>query len=224
MYIYTAHDRQGVHQRAAQYRDQLQRQLAGDTYTCTCNNTNDALAGVAAEEVIDPRPYCEVRCQCGSFHPSSAYSQRKFKTADNGAQEGRTTTVWPDIGWTPKHNATGDIGFAAAVGGGMGRTAVVATLVHALVPGQQMLLFIKAVARSSSQQGKHDNTYKLRIKKLLATGEVLASMLPLLRRCGFNAVLQARGQSLDNTRRALGFITTPYQQVLDVRREAEARA
>jgi sulfite reductase (NADPH) hemoprotein beta-component len=265
MYIYTPHDRQVVRERAAQYRDQLQRHLAGQlpdehfrplrlqngwyvqrhapmlrvaipygelnsrqlrqlariarehdlqgagtaqerggfghfttrqniqfnwiplshsadvmdlladvdmhgiqtSGNCIRNITSDALAGVAADEVIDPRPYCEILRQWSTFHPEFAFLPRKFKIAVNGAREDRAATAWHDIGLTLKRNDAGDIGFAVAVGGGMGRTPVVATLVNAFVPWQQILVFIEAVVRVYNLHGRRDNLYKARIKILV---------------------------------------------------------
>ena len=134
---------------------------------CIRNITSDALAGVAADEVIDPRPYCEILRQWSTFHPEFAFLPRKFKIAVNGAHEDRAATAWHDIGLTLKRNEAGDIGFAVAVGGGMGRTPVVATLVNAFVPWQQILVFIEAVVRIYNLHGRRDNQYKARIKILV---------------------------------------------------------
>ncbi len=134
---------------------------------CIRNITSDALAGVAADEVIDPRPYCEILRQWTSLHPEFAFLPRKFKIAVNGAHEDRAATAWHDIGLTLKINNAGEVGFAVAVGGGMGRTPVVATPVNPFVPWQQILVFIEAVVRVYNLYGRRDNQYKARIKILV---------------------------------------------------------
>jgi sulfite reductase (NADPH) hemoprotein beta-component len=134
---------------------------------CIRNITSDALAGVAADEVIDPRPYCEILRQWSTLHPEFAFLPRKFKIAVNGAHEDRAATAWHDIGLTLKHGPTGAVGFSVAVGGGMGRTPVVATVVNGFVPWQQILVFIEAVVRVYNLHGRRDNLYKARIKILV---------------------------------------------------------
>jgi len=270
MYRYTAHDRRHVRQRAAQYRDQLERHLAGElsgddfrplrlqngwyvqrhapmlrvavpygeisarqlrtlavvardfdlqdrgrpterggfghfstrqnvqfnwiqlersadvmdllaetdlhgiqtSGNCIRNITTDALAGVAPDEVVDPRPYCEVLRQWSSLHPEFAFLPRKFKIAVNGAREDRAATAWHDIGLTLLKDAAGAVGFRVAVGGGMGRTPIVATTVAEFVPWAQILVFIEAVVRVYNLYGRRDNLYKARIKILVkAEGE-----------------------------------------------------
>jgi sulfite reductase (NADPH) hemoprotein beta-component len=255
MYRYTDFDRQFVHARAAQYRDQLQRNLAGTLtdddfrplrlqngwyiqrhapmlrvavpygaissaqiralaaiardfdrgYThfttrqnvqfnwiplvksadamdrlaavdmhgiqtsgaCIRNITSDALAGVAADEVVDPRPYAEVLRQWSTLHPEFAFLPRKFKIAITGTKEDRAATAWHDVGLELKRNAAGEVGFRVLVGGGMGRTPIVASEIAAFVPWQQILLYLEAVVRVYNRFGRRDNLYKARIKILV---------------------------------------------------------
>jgi sulfite reductase (NADPH) hemoprotein beta-component len=134
---------------------------------CIRNTTTDALAGVAADEVVDPRPYCELLRQWSTFHPEFSFLPRKFKIAVTGAREDRAATQWHDIGLTVLKNAEGEIGFRVAVGGGMGRTPVIATLVNAFVPWAHILVFIEAVVRVYNLYGRRDNIYKARIKILV---------------------------------------------------------
>jgi sulfite reductase (NADPH) hemoprotein beta-component len=134
---------------------------------CIRNTTTDALAGVAADEVVDPRPYCELLRQWSTFHPEFSFLPRKFKIAVTGAREDRAATQWHDIGLTLLKDANGAIGFRVAVGGGMGRTPVIATTVGTFVPWAQVLVFIEAVIRVYNLYGRRDNLYKARIKILV---------------------------------------------------------
>jgi sulfite reductase (NADPH) hemoprotein beta-component len=255
MYSYTDFDRHFVHQRAAQYRDQLQRNLAGrlsdDEFrplrlqngwyiqrhapmlrvavpygelsskqlralgriarefdrgyghfttrqnlqynwipltrsadvmdaladvdmhgiqtsgNCIRNITTDALAGIAVDEEIDPRPYCEILRQWSTLHPEFAFLPRKFKIAVNGAREDRAAIGWHDIGLQLRTNQAGDVGFQVLVGGGMGRTPVIGTVFSEFVPWQQILVYIEAVVRVYNLHGRRDNLYKARIKILV---------------------------------------------------------
>jgi sulfite reductase (NADPH) hemoprotein beta-component len=134
---------------------------------CIRNITSDALAGIAPDEVVDPRPYCELLRQWSTLHPEFAFLPRKFKIAVTGATEDRAATDWHDIGLTLKKNAAGEVGFRVAVGGGMGRTPVVATEFNTFVPWQQIFVFIEAVVRQYNLWGRRDNAYKARIKILV---------------------------------------------------------
>src|SRR4051812_16848251 len=255
MYQYTDFDRQFVHQRAAQYRDQLERNLAGtltdDDFralrlqngwyiqrhapmariavpygelsskqvralarvarefdrgyahfttrqncqfnwipldrsadvmelladvdmhgiqtsgNCIRNITSDALAGIAPDEEIDPRPYCELLRQWSTLHPEFAFLPRKFKIAVTGAREDRAAIAWHDIGLHLRRDDAGEIGFEVLVGGGMGRTPVIATQIRAFLPWQQILVFIEAIVRVYNRYGRRDNMYKARIKILV---------------------------------------------------------
>ncbi|MBI5717636.1 MAG: nitrite/sulfite reductase [Burkholderiales bacterium] len=139
---------------------------------CIRNITTDALAGIAPDEVVDPRPYCEILRQWSALHPEFAFLPRKFKIAVNGAREDRAATGWHDIGLTLAKDAAGAVGFKVAVGGGMGRTPIVATPVAEFVPWAQILVFIEAIVRVYNLYGRRDNLYKARIKILVkAEGE-----------------------------------------------------
>jgi len=255
MYQYTEFDRQFVHQRAAQFRDQLERHLAGrlpdDDFralrlqngwyiqrhapmlriavpygeisaaqlralgriareydrgyghfttrqnlqfnwiplprsadvmdllasvnmhgiqtsgNCIRNITSDALAGIAVDEVVDPRPYCEILRQWSTLHPEFAFLPRKFKIAVTGASEDRAATGWHDIGLQVLKNDAGEVGFKVWVGGGMGRTPIIGTLIREFLPWQQILVFIEAIVRVYNRYGRRDNIYKARIKILV---------------------------------------------------------
>ncbi len=255
MYAYTDFDRQFVHARAAQFRDQLQRHLAGDlpdddfkalrlqngwyvqrhapmlrvavpygelnstqlhtlaqiareydrdyghfttrqnlqynwipltqaadvmdrlaavdmhgiqtSGNCIRNITSDALAGVAADELIDPRPYCEVMRQWSTLHPEFAFLPRKFKIAVTGALEDRAAIGWHDVGLWLRKNAAGEVGFQVQVGGGMGRTPIIGTVIRPFLPWAQILCYLEAIVRVYNRYGRRDNAYKARIKILV---------------------------------------------------------
>jgi sulfite reductase (NADPH) hemoprotein beta-component len=116
---------------------------------------------------VDPRPYCELLRQWTTLHPEFAFLPRKFKIAVTGAREDRAATDWHDIGLTLRRNDKGEVGFRVAVGGGMGRTPMIATQINAFVPWQQILVFVEAIVRVYNLYGRRDNIYKARIKILV---------------------------------------------------------
>jgi sulfite reductase (NADPH) hemoprotein beta-component len=134
---------------------------------CIRNITSDALAGIAPDEVIDPRPYAEIMRQWSTLHPEFAFLPRKFKIAINGALEDRAATAWHDVGLHLRKNALGDIGFKVLVGGGMGRTPVIASTLREFLPWNQILNYLEAVVRVYNRFGRRDNLYKARIKILV---------------------------------------------------------
>ncbi|MDD2811411.1 nitrite/sulfite reductase, partial [Rhodoferax sp.] len=106
---------------------------------CIRNITSDALAGIAPDESIDPRPYAEIMRQWSTLHPEFAHLPRKFKIAITGAAEDRAATAWHDVGLHLRRNALGHIGFKVLVGGGMGRTPVIASTLREFLPWDQIL-------------------------------------------------------------------------------------
>ncbi|CAH0355558.1 nitrite/sulfite reductase [Aquabacterium sp. CECT 9606] len=134
---------------------------------CIRNITSDALVGVAADEIIDARPYCEVIRQWSTLHPEFAFLPRKFKIAVNGAKEDRAATYWHDIGLHLRFNDAGEVGFKVLVGGGMGRTPITGSVISEFIPWQQILIYIEAIVRVYNRYGRRDNMYKARIKILV---------------------------------------------------------
>ena len=134
---------------------------------CIRNITSDAFCGIAPDEIVDPRPYCEVLRQWSTLHPEFAFLPRKFKIAVTGAKEDRAAIAWHDIGLHLRQNAQGEVGFEVLVGGGMGRTPVIGTVIHEFLPWQQILVFIEAIVRVYNRYGRRDNLYKARIKILV---------------------------------------------------------
>ena len=134
---------------------------------CIRNTTSDPYAGVAADEIIDPRPYAEVLRQWSTFHPEFIALPRKFKVAINGAEEDRAAIAVHDIGLTVVRNEAGEIGFKFMAGGGMGRTPILGSVIRDFLPWQHLLTYTEAVMRVYNQYGRRDNKYKARIKILL---------------------------------------------------------
>jgi sulfite reductase (NADPH) hemoprotein beta-component len=134
---------------------------------CIRNITSDEYAGVAADEIIDPRPFAEILRQWSTFHPEFIALPRKFKVAINGALEDRAAIAVHDIGLSVVHNDAGEIGFRFMAGGGMGRTPILGSVIREFLPWQHLLTYTEAVMRVYNQYGRRDNKYKARIKILL---------------------------------------------------------
>ena len=134
---------------------------------CIRNITSDEYAGVAADEIIDPRPYAEILRQWSTFHPEFAYLPRKFKIAINGATEDRAAIAVHDIGLSVLRNEQGEIGFRVLVGGGTARTPIIGSEIRDFLPWQHVLTYIESIMRVYNQYGRRDNMYKSRIKILV---------------------------------------------------------
>ena len=134
---------------------------------CIRNITSDERAGIAVDEVVDPRPYAEVLRQWSTLHPEFAYLPRKFKIAITGSVEDRAAIAWHDVGLRVLRNAAGEVGFQVLVGGGMGRTPVIASEIRAFLPWNQIINYLEAIVRVYNAWGRRDNLYKARIKILV---------------------------------------------------------
>jgi sulfite reductase (NADPH) hemoprotein beta-component len=134
---------------------------------CIRNTTTDEYAGVAADEIVDPRPYAEIIRQWSTFHPEFIALPRKFKIAINGAVEDRAAIAVHDIGLTAVRNEAGEVGFKFMVGGGLGRTPIIGSVINEFVPWQHLLTYTEAIMRVYNQFGRRDNKYKARIKILV---------------------------------------------------------
>ena len=133
---------------------------------CIRNTTSDPYAGVARDEITDPRPYCELVRQWSTFHPEFAFLPRKFKIAVNGAEADRAAIRVHDIGVQIVRRGE-EIGYRVYVGGGQGRTPVIAELIRDFLPEQHLLSYLEAIVRVYNQLGRRDNKYKARIKILV---------------------------------------------------------
>ncbi|MBB3459488.1 nitrite/sulfite reductase [Rhizobium sp. BK377] len=134
---------------------------------CIRNVTADHFAGAAADEVADPRPYAEILRQWSSVHPEFSFLPRKFKIAVTGAERDRAAIQVHDIGLHLKKNDKGEIGFAVYVGGGQGRTPMIAKLIRDFLPEEDLLSYTTAIVRVYNLHGRRDNKYKARIKILV---------------------------------------------------------
>ncbi|WP_295856174.1 nitrite/sulfite reductase [uncultured Xylophilus sp.] len=134
---------------------------------CIRNITSDERAGIAVDEVADPRPFAEIMRQWSTLHPEFAFLPRKFKIAITGAAEDRAATGWHDVGLRLVKNDAGELGFRVQVGGGMGRTPIVGTVLREFLPWNQIMNYLEAVVRVYNRYGRRDNIYKARIKILV---------------------------------------------------------
>ncbi len=134
---------------------------------CIRNITSDEFAGVAQDEIIDPRPYAEILRQWSTFHPEFGYLPRKFKFAITGAVNDRAAIALHDVGLQAVKNAAGEVGFRVLVGGGLGRTPVIGVELCDFVPWQHLLTFSESIVRVYNEYGRRDNIYKARIKILV---------------------------------------------------------
>lgn len=191
---------------------------------CIRNVTTDQFAGVAPDELIDPRPYCELIRQWSTFHPEFAFLPRKFKIAVCGTEADRAAIHFHDIGLQLTHNEAGEIGFTVLVGGGLGRTPVIGQVVREFIAEAELLNYLEAILRIYNLNGRRDNKFKARIKILVKAMGVEE----------FTAKVEAeyqRSRSDDNVltnaeiERAKGFFTPPpYQTLDDVAEMAEVNA
>jgi len=134
---------------------------------CIRNVTSDPLAGVAADELEDPRVWCELLRQWSTLHPEFSYLPRKFKIAVTGSSQDRVASQVHDIGLQMVRHEDGEIGFRILVGGGLGRTPVVGKLLRAFLPREDLLSYLDAILRVYNLHGRRDNLYKARIKILV---------------------------------------------------------
>jgi len=134
---------------------------------CIRNITSDERAGVAHDEIADPRPFAEIMRQWSTLHPEFAFLPRKFKIAITGATEDRAATGWHDVGLHLIKNDAGELGFRVQVGGGMGRTPIIGTVLREFLPWHQIMNYLEAVVRVYNRYGRRDNIYKARIKILV---------------------------------------------------------
>lgn len=134
---------------------------------CIRNVTSDHLAGIAVDEVEDPRPYCELIRQWATLHPEFSYLPRKFKIAVSGSRRDRAATQVHDIGLQLVRNDQGELGAEVLVGGGLGRTPVIGEVIRSFLPIRHLLSYLEAILRVYNLLGRRDNKYKARIKILV---------------------------------------------------------
>src|SRR5271168_3926556 len=134
---------------------------------CIRNVTSDHLAGVAPDELEDPRPWCEIIRQWSTFHPEFSYLPRKFKIAVTGAPRDRAASLVHDVGVHIVRGPAGDLGFEILAGGGLGRTPIIGQVVREFLPREHLLSYLEAILRVYNAEGRRDNLTKARIKILV---------------------------------------------------------
>ncbi len=134
---------------------------------CVRNVSSDHFAGVAADEIVDPRLWCELIRQWSTFHPEFNFLPRKFKIAVNGARADRAAVAIHDIGLHVLKNEKDEIGFRVLVGGGLGRTPILGSVIREFLPWAHLLTYLEAILRVYNRYGRRDNLWKARIKILV---------------------------------------------------------
>ncbi|MGH8275358.1 MAG: nitrite/sulfite reductase, partial [Steroidobacteraceae bacterium] len=134
---------------------------------CVRNVTADHLAGIARDELDDPRPYCELVRQWATQHPEFTYLPRKFKIAITGSPEDRAASEVHDIGLHLTRGARGELGFVVRVGGGLGRAPLIGQVIREFLPLAELLAYLEAILRVYNRHGRRDNLNKARIKVLV---------------------------------------------------------
>jgi sulfite reductase (NADPH) hemoprotein beta-component len=131
------------------------------------NITTDHLAGVARDELVDPRPYCEITRQWASFHPEFNFLPRKFKIAFSATEQERAALLTHDVGVRIVRNSSGELGYTMYVGGGLGRTPIIGQKIRDFLPELDLLSYLEAILRVYNRLGRRDNIHKARIKILV---------------------------------------------------------
>ncbi len=135
---------------------------------CIRNTTTDQFAGAQSDEIVDPRPYCEIIRQWSTYHPEFAFLPRKFKVAVNASENtDRAAVQVHDIGLETVRNDAGELGFKVHVGGGLGRTPMIGPAIREYLPELDLLTYLEAILRVYNRYGRRDNKYKARIKILV---------------------------------------------------------
>jgi sulfite reductase (NADPH) hemoprotein beta-component len=181
---------------------------------CVRNITSDHFAGVAGDEVLDPRPYCELVRQWATLNPEFAYLPRKFKIAITGASTDRAAVLIHDIGLQGTRNDRGEVGFRVIVGGGLGRTPIIGHVIREFLPAAEILNYLDAILRVYNRFGRRDNKWKARIKILVKdrTPEVFARDVE----AEWEAIRGGSGTVPDEEiERLTSFFTAPAYQPFD---------
>ncbi len=147
--------------------EQVEMHAIQTSGNCIRNITSDPFAGIALDEYVDPRPYCEILRQWSTFHPEFAHLPRKFKVAVNGAKTDRAAVQVHDIGINLYRNNHNEVLAEILAGGGLGRTPVIGPSIKRDLPWYELLTYIEAIMRVYNRYGRRDNIYKARIKILV---------------------------------------------------------
>jgi len=190
---------------------------------CIRNTTTDQFAGVSPDELEDPRPFCEIIRQWSTLHPEFAFLPRKFKIAVCGTQQDRAAIHAHDIGLELVPSKSGEIGFKVLVGGGLGRTPVIGSVICEWLEKQHLLTYLEAILRVYNQHGRRDNKYKARIKILVRAMGVDAFCEAVEKEW---AALKDGPTTLteEEISRATSFFTEPAYKVIDAENAEAALA
>lgn len=191
---------------------------------CIRNITSDHLAGIAADEIADPRPFCEIIRQWATFHPEFSYLPRKFKIAVSGAEDDRAVIKVHDIGLQLRRDQAGELGFAVYVGGGLGRTPMIGELIKPFLHRRDLLPYLEAILRIYNLQGRRDNIHRARIKilvKALGPAEFARQVEQEFERIQHHSDLLLNDASIAAMQRF--FEPPPYHPAAPQQREYEQR-
>ena len=182
---------------------------------CIRNITADHLAGVAPDEIADPRPYCEIIRQWATLHPEFSYLPRKFKIAVTASPADRAAVEVHDVGVRLKAGPDGEIGFEILAGGGLGRTPIIGKLIRSFLPQADLLAYLTAILRVYNRHGRRDNIHKARIKILLRTlgAQEFTRQVEQEFEAGREFAPQLTPQALERMRGY--FAPPPYRQLQD---------
>ena len=188
---------------------------------CIRNITSDERAGIAADELADPRPFAEIMRQWSTLHPEFAFLPRKFKIAITGAAEDRAATAWHDVGLHLVKCAVGELGFKVLVGGGMGRTPITGITIREFLPWNQILNYLEAIVRAYNRFGRRDNIYKARIKILVkAEGQQFIDQVE----AEYKAIVEIDGAPHTITQAELDRVSSSFVAPALARNAAAAKA
>jgi len=182
---------------------------------CIRNITADHLAGVAPDEIADPRPYCEIIRQWATLHPEFSYLPRKFKIAVTASPADRAAVEIHDVGVRLKAGPDGEIGFEILAGGGLGRTPIIGKLIRSFLPQADLLAYLEAILRVYNRHGRRDNIHKARIKILLRSlgAEEFTRQVEQEFKAGREFAPQLTPQAVERMRGY--FAPPPYRQLED---------
>ncbi|HEY8509794.1 MAG TPA: nitrite/sulfite reductase [Steroidobacteraceae bacterium] len=195
---------------------------------CVRNVTADHLAGIAKDEVDDPRPYCEIIRQWSTVHPEFNYLPRKFKIAVTGSPQDRAASEVHDIGLHLKRNEQGELGFTVFVGGGLGRAPMIGVAIRDFLPLPDLLSYLEAILRVYNRYGRRDNIHKARIKILVKSlgADVFREQVEAEWQASREFAPKLNPEDVERVRRF--FAPPPYETLQDfdpcVGREAEFQA
>jgi sulfite reductase (NADPH) hemoprotein beta-component len=182
---------------------------------CIRNITADHLAGVAPDEIADPRPYCEIIRQWATLNPEFSYLPRKFKIAVTASPADRAAVEIHDVGVRIKRGPNAELGFEILAGGGLGRTPILGKLIRSFLPQADLLAYLEAILRVYNRYGRRDNIHKARIKILVRTLGAEEFTRQVEQEFEASREFAPRLEARDVARMRGFFAPPPYQQLDD---------